>query len=66
MLYFNVERSYQLQGDMPDVEFARKLHVSRQQLWRIRSRRSSVGAEFVAKFKAAFPNESIDDFFYTQ
>lgn len=65
MLCANIEKLYKLQGEMTDTEFAKKLGVSRSQLWRVRNKRSAVGAVFVAKFKAAFPEESIDDYFFS-
>lgn len=65
MLRMNIERMYQLQGEMTDTAFAKKLGISRSQLWRIRNGKSSVGGEFLSKFKAAFPTESIDDYFFS-
>lgn len=66
MLCINTERMFQLQGEMTDSEFAKKLGISRSQLWRVRTGKSSAGAEFITKFKAAFPTESIDDYFFTK
>lgn len=64
MFSVNVERIYQLQGDMTDVDFAKKIGVSRTQLWRVKNNRSNVGAEFLYKFKECYPNESIDAIFF--
>ena len=66
MLCMNIERMYKLQGGMTDTAFARKLGISRSQLWRIRNGKSSVGAEFLSKFKAAFPTENTDEYFFTK
>ena len=66
MIRMNLERTLQLQGDMTDTAFARKLGVSRSQLWRIRTKRSSVGADFIEKFMAAYPSENIDDYFFSE
>lgn len=63
MIRLNNDRVYKLQGDMTDTAFAKKIGISRSQLWRIRNGRSSVGGEFIEKFMAAFPNEKIDDIF---
>ncbi len=64
MYKVNIDRLYQLQGDLTDEEFAKKLGVSRSQLWRIRNGHSKAGAEFLEKFKRCFPEESIEDIFF--
>ncbi len=64
MLCVNTDKLYELQGDMNETEMARKLGVSRSQLWRIKTKHSAVGTEFIAKFKKAYPEESIDDIFF--
>lgn len=64
MFKVNTEKLYQLQGDLTDEEFAKKLGVSRSQLWRIRNGRSKAGAVFLEKFKKSFPEESIEDIFF--
>lgn len=66
MLCVNIDRMYRLQGGMSDTAFAKKLGVSRSQLWRVRTRKSSVGAEFLAKFMNAFPEERIDEYFFSK
>lgn len=66
MICMNIERMYRLQGEMTDTAFAKKLGVSRSQLWRVRTGKSSVGPEFLTKFKSVFPKESIDDYFFTE
>lgn len=65
MLCLDVDRLYKLQGEMTDTEFSKKLGISRSQLWRLKNKRSAVGATFMAKFKAAFPDESMDAYFFT-
>ena len=64
MYKVNIDRLYQLQGDLTDEEFAKKLGVSRSQLWRIRNGHSKAGAEFLEKFKRCFHEESIEDIFF--
>ena len=64
MFCVDVNRMYELQNGMTETAFAKKLGVSRSQLWRIRTGKSAVGAEFLAKFKAAFPKERIEDYFF--
>lgn len=64
MFSVNTDRIYQLQGDMSDAAFAKKLGVSRTQLWRVKNNKSNVGAEFLYKFKEAYPEESIDTIFF--
>lgn len=66
MLCMNIDRMYQLQGGMTDTAFAKKLGISRSQLWRVRTGKSSAGPEFLTKFKSAFPTESIDDYFFSK
>lgn len=61
----NVDKLYKLQGDMTDTQFAKELGVSRTQLWRVRNGHSTVGAEFLTKFKKRYPNENIDEYFFT-
>ncbi len=53
-----------LQGDVSDAAFARKLGVSRSQLWRIRTEKCAVGGDFIEKFMLCFPEESVNDYFY--
>lgn len=65
MLCVNIEKMYELQGDMTDTDFAKKLGISRSQLWRVRNKKSSVGAEFIVKFKNCYPEENTDDYFFT-
>lgn len=64
MVYVDVDRLYRLQGDLTDTAFSKKIGISRSQLWRIRTRRSSAGTEFLAKFKAAYPEERIEDYIF--
>ena len=66
MLCVDIDKLYKLQGDMTDTAFAKKLGISRSQLWRVRNKKSNVGAEFVVKIKECYPEESIDDYFFTR
>lgn len=63
MLCVNIDKLYELQGEMNETQMAKKLEISRSQLWRIKTNHSSVGPEFIAKFKKAYPEVSIDDIF---
>lgn len=54
---------FKLQGFYSETEMAEKIGVSREQLWRIKKGRSPVGKNFISKFRKAFPNESVDDYF---
>ena len=51
---------------MTEVDMARKLKVSRSQLWRIKKKNSAVGQEFIMKFKKAYPNEHFEDYFFVE
>lgn len=64
MLTLNVEKSYELQGDMTDTEFAKFLGISRTQLWRARTKQSAVGSDFLAKFKEKYPDKQLEDYFF--
>lgn len=66
MLCVDIDKLYKLQGDTTDTAFAKKLDISRSQLWRVRNKKSNVGAEFVEKFKKCYPEESIDDYFFVR
>ena len=44
--------------------FAKKLGVSRTQVWRVFNFKSQPGAEFIAKFKKAYPNKDLDEYFF--
>ena len=65
MICIKKEQIYELQGDMTDTEFAKKLGISRTHLWRVRAGKSKVGAVFLSKFKAAYPDKKIEDYFFT-
>ncbi len=56
MIRMNVPAFLDLQGDISDAEFARRLGVSRSQLWRIRGEKSAVGGNFIEKFMIAYPD----------
>ena len=57
MLCVNIDKLYELQGEMNETQMAKKL-------WRIKTGHSSVGQEFIAKFKKSFPEIRIDDIFF--
>lgn len=65
MIYLNVEKFNKLQGNMTDMEMAKRLNISRTQLWRIKNNKTGVGEKFIAAFMREFPNEKIDDYFFT-
>lgn len=48
------------------AEFARKLDISRSQLWRILNEKSNPGAEFIAKFKGTYPTKKFEDYFFVE
>ena len=50
MIRMNVKAFLELQGNISDAAFARKLGISRSQLWRIRTEKSAVGGDFIEKF----------------
>lgn len=64
MIRMNVKAFLKLQGDISDAAFARKLGVSRSQLWRIRQEKSAVGGDFVEKFMRCYPEKSVNDYFF--
>ncbi|MDP4143230.1 MAG: helix-turn-helix transcriptional regulator [Bacillota bacterium] len=45
------------------ADLAKKLGVSRAQLWRVLNDKSNPGEQFIAGFKASFPKENFDNFF---
>lgn len=57
------EKFFELQGFMTEQEMAEKIGVSREQLWRIKRRKSNVGKNFISKFRKAFPNEQPEQYF---
>lgn len=64
-IYLNIEVFEKLQGKISNKTMAKKLKVSRSQLWRAKSG-EPVGEKFIAGFKEAFPSQSIDRFFLTR
>lgn len=64
MLCVNMDKLYELQGELNETQMARKLEISRSQLWRIKTNHSAVGPEFITKFKKAYPEENIGDIFF--
>lgn len=65
MIRMNVSAFLELQGDISDAEFARRLGISRTQLWRIRREKSAVGGDFIEKFMIAYPEMSLNKYFFT-
>ncbi len=61
----NVDRLYELQGRMSNIDFARKIGIGRTQLWRICKGLSKPGLKFITKFKKAFPDEPLELVFFT-
>lgn len=66
MIELNIDKFNELQGDMTDIDMAKKLKISRTQLWRIKNKKTGVGEKFIAAFMKEFPNEKIDDYFFTK
>lgn len=66
MIRMNVNAFLELQGDISDAAFARKLGVSRSQLWRIRTEKSAVGGDFIEKFMQLYPGKSVNDYFFAE
>lgn len=64
MIRINAKAFLELQGDISDAAFARKLGISRSQLWRIRTEKSAVGGDFIEKFMLCFPEKSVNDYFF--
>lgn len=63
MIELNVKKFNELQGSMTDVDMAKKLDISRTQLWRIKNKKTSVGQKFIAAFMKEYPKEKIEDYF---
>lgn len=66
MIHMNVKAFLELQGGISDASFARKLGISRSQLWRIRTEKSAVGGHFIEKFMLSYPEKSISDYFFAE
>jgi len=64
MIRINEKAFLELQGDISDAAFARKMGISRSQLWRIRTEKSAVGGDFIEKFMLCFPEKSVNDYFF--
>mgnify|MGYP002626575511 CR=1 FL=1 len=64
MIRMNLKAFLELQGNTSDAAFARKLGISRSQLWRIRTEKSAVGGDFIEKFMLCFPEKSVNDYFF--
>lgn len=66
MILLKREKLQELQGDMPATAFADSLGISRSQLWRILSGKTSAGESFIEKFMRRFPDKSVNDYFYVK
>lgn len=66
MILLKREKLRELQGDMPAKAFADSLGISRSQLWRILSGKTSAGEGFIEKFMRRFPDKSVNDYFYVK
>lgn len=66
MILLKREKFHELRGDMPATAFADSLGISRSQLWRILSGKTSAGERFIEKFMRRFPDKSVNDFFYVK
>lgn len=62
----NMSNFLKLQGDMTEGEMAGKLNISRSHLWRVKTKSSAVGQEFIMKFKKTYPDEKFDDYFFIE
>lgn len=65
LLELNVEKFNKLQGDMTDIDMAKKLGISRTQIWRIKNKKTSVGQKFIIAFMKEYPEEKIENFFFS-
>lgn len=66
MIRMNVKAFLELQGNISDAAFARKLGISRSQLWRIRTEKSAVGGDFIEKFMLCYPDKPLNDYFFAE
>lgn len=66
MIRLNLDNFYKLQGELSETEISNKLGISRSQLWRVKTSNSAVGESFIAKFKAAYPDEPMDNYFFVE
>ena len=66
MIRMNVKAFLELQGDISDAAFARKLGVSRSQLWRIRKEKCAVGGDFIEKFMLCYPDKPVNEYFFAE
>lgn len=63
MIQIKKNEFLKLQGDMTEEEFAKKLNVSRTQIWRVKNNKSKVGEDFISAFKTAYPDLLLENFF---
>lgn len=66
MICINRERFYTLQGELTDTAFAKRLGVSRSQLWRIKNGHCAVGSDFMEKFMIAYPDRLLNEYFFVK
>ena len=66
MILMKREKLRELQGEMPATAFADSLGISRSQLWRILSGKTSAGENFIEKFMLRYPDKSVNDYFYVK
>lgn len=68
MIYINKEKLQKLLEDegITPSKFAKKIGISRTQIWRILESKSNPGAEFISKFKQAYPRETFEEYFFTE
>ena len=66
MLTINLEKFNELMKNeaLTVTGFAKKIGVSRTQVWRIFNSKSQPGSEFIAKFKRAYPSKKLDEYFF--
>lgn len=62
MIRINTSAFMKLQGGLNETEYSKKLKISRPHWWRLKQG-SSVGEDFISKFKEEYPNLKIEDYF---
>lgn len=66
MIRLNLSNFIKLQNNMTESEMAKKLNMSRSQLWRIKKKNSAVGEIFISNFKKNYPEEPLDNYFFVE
>lgn len=64
MIRLKTVNFYKLHDGMSEIDIAKKIGISRTQLWRVKKNNSAVGELFISKFKKVYPNELFDDYFF--